>query len=102
VAQLLFNLANVSYLFGDKEEAMENYKLSEDYVFDNPILKERMNLHSSPIADHAERKIIKEIKYQTKPVRRTHLIETIVSVFAFMFSVFIVYVFRKKILLLLK
>ena len=102
VAQLLFDLANVSYLFGDKEEAMENYKLSEEYGFESPILNERMKLHSSKMIDNVERKVIKEVKYQTKPVRRKHLIEAVISIFALLFSGFIVFVFRKKISLLLK
>jgi len=102
VALLLFDLANVSYLFGDKEEAVENYKLAEKYGFESPVLKERLGLHSIPIINNVERKVIKEVKYQTKPKRRSQLIEAIISIFAFLFSGFIVFIFRKKISLIIK
>nr|WP_314492419.1 tetratricopeptide repeat protein [uncultured Chryseobacterium sp.] len=102
VAQLLFDLANVSYLADDKDEAMENYKLAENYGFKDEILSERMNLTSSETIFNIERKVIKEFKYQTKPVRRTHLIETTVSIFALLFSGLMVFIFRKRIFLLLK
>nr|WP_315033758.1 tetratricopeptide repeat protein [uncultured Chryseobacterium sp.] len=102
VAQLLFDLGNVSYLYGDKEDAMENYELAKEYGFDNPILKERMALYSVPVTRYIERKVKNEVKFQTEPIRRFHLLEILLSVFAFIFSCLIVFVFRKKILLLLK
>lgn len=102
VAQLLFDLGNVSYLLGDKEDAVEDYKIAKEYGFDQPILKERLTLYSSPVIDNVERKVVKEVKYQTKPIRRAQLMGLFVSVFAFIFSCLIVFKFRKKIFLMLK
>ncbi len=102
VAQLLFDLGNISYLFREKGEASETYKLAQEYGFDKPILKERMALYSSLVVDHLEKKVIKEIKHQTKPTRRSHLIGLFVSIFALFFSGLVVFIFRKKILLMIK
>lgn len=102
VAQLLFDLGNVSYLYGDKEEAMEDYEKAKEYGFKDPLLKERINLHPIPIDRQVEKKLIKEAKFHTNPLRRFHLIEMLISVCAFMFSCLLVFIFRKKIFLLLK
>ncbi len=102
VAQLLFDLGNTSYLFGEKEEALETYKIAKEYGFDQLILKERMTLYSPPVIDNLERKVMREIKHQIKPTRKARLIGIFVSVFALIFSGLIVFVFRKKILLTIK
>jgi hypothetical protein len=39
VAQLLFDLGNISYLMREKEEAAETYKLAKEYGFNKPVLK---------------------------------------------------------------
>lgn len=102
IAHLLFDLGNVSYLYGDKEDAMEDYKLAKKYGFNDPILDERMKLYSPKVIDNAERKVIREVKYQIKPTRRSQLMGMIISVFALIFSGLIVFIFRKKIFPMLK
>jgi tetratricopeptide (TPR) repeat protein len=102
VAQLLFDLGNISYLFGEKEEALETYKIAKEYGFDLSILEERMEFYSSPTVDNLKRNRIREIKYKRQPTRRVQLIEMFVSVFALIFLGLIVFLFRKKILLMIK
>lgn len=102
VAQLLFDLGNISYLSGEKEEALETYKIGKEYGFDLPVLEERMKLHSSPTVDNLKRNATGEIKNQTEPIRKTYLIGMFVSVFALIFSGLIVLKFRKKISLMIK
>jgi len=102
VAQLLFDLGNTSYLFGDKEDAMEDYKLAKKYGFDDPILEKRIKLYAPKVIDKVEKKVVQEVKFQTKPTRRSHLIGIIISFFALIFSGLIVFIFRKKIFPMLK
>ncbi|MBB4805797.1 tetratricopeptide (TPR) repeat protein [Chryseobacterium defluvii] len=97
VARLLFDLGNLSYLLGDRDEATENYKLAKEYGFHDPVLKERMKFYSPPVIEHVEKKVVKEIKFQTKKSRRSQLMGIIVSVFALFFSGLIIFIFRKKI-----
>ncbi|MDV7699211.1 tetratricopeptide repeat protein [Chryseobacterium soli] len=102
VAQLLFDLGNISYLYSDKDDAMEDYKMAQEYGFESPLLKERMTLHSTSIIGVAEKKIISEAKFQTKSIRIFQSIETLISVFALMFSAVLILIFRKKIFLILR
>lgn len=97
VAQLLFDLGNICYLLGNKDDALENFEKAGEYGFDSPILKKRMKLHSLPILDRTEKKVIKELKVQTKSVMRSELVKWVVSVLAFVFSGILIYSFRKKI-----
>ncbi|KXH84778.1 tetratricopeptide repeat protein [Chryseobacterium kwangjuense] len=97
VAQLLFDLGNICYLLGDKDDALENFEKAKEYGFDDPIVKKRMKLYSPPILDRTEKKVIKELKVQTKSVMRSELIKLIVSVLAFVFSGVLIYSFRKNI-----
>ena len=85
-----------------KDRKKEKGSQNRSHSYLRTILKERINMYSSPIIEHVERKVIREVKYQTKPVRRINLIETIVSIFALLFSGVIVFIFRKKIYLSLK
>ncbi|WBV61177.1 tetratricopeptide repeat protein [Chryseobacterium camelliae] len=102
VAQLLFDLGNISYLSGEKEEALETYKMAKEYGFDLPVLEERMKLHSLPAVDNLKRNATGEIKHQTEPTRKAYLMGMFVSVFALIFSGLIVFRFRKKISLMIK
>lgn len=102
VAQLLFDLGNISYLIGDKEEAMEDYQLAEKYGYAGQIIEKRSKLYSPKVIDNIERKIVKEGKYQIKPTRRSQWMETLVSVFALIVSGLIIFIFRKKIFPMLK
>ncbi|SHF07546.1 tetratricopeptide repeat protein [Chryseobacterium sp. OV279] len=102
VAQLLFDLGNISYLLADKDGARENFEKAKEYGFDDPILKIRTELYNPPIIDHTKKEVKKELKFQTKQVRRSQLIGIVISVFALMFSGLIVFIFRKKIFLMLK
>lgn len=102
VAQLFFDLGNISYLMNDKEGARENFQKAKEYGFDDPILKIRTDLYAPPIIEHTKREITKELDFQTKQIRRSQLIGIIISVFAFIFSGIIVFIFRKKIFLMLK
>ncbi|NPA08108.1 MAG: tetratricopeptide repeat protein [Chlorobi bacterium] len=97
VAQLLFDLGNISYLMREKEEAAETYKLAKEYGFNKPVLEERLALYTPPVIDHVQKKAIKEIKFQTKPIRRTELISFCIAIAYLLFSGVIVFVFRKKI-----
>lgn len=97
VAQLLFDLGNISYLMQEKEEAAETYKMAKEYGFNKPVLEERLALYTPPVIDHVQKKAIKEIKFQTKPIRRTELISFCVAIAYLLFSGVIVFVFRKKI-----
>lgn len=97
VAQLLFDLGNISYLMQEKEEAAENYKMAKEYGFNKPVLEERLALYMPPIIDNVQKKAIEEIKFQTKPVRRTELISSCIAVVYLLFSGVIVFVLRKKI-----
>lgn len=97
VAQLLFDLGNISYLMREKEEAAETYKMAKEYGFNKPVLEERLALYTPPVIDHVQKKAIKEIKFQTKPIRRTELISFCIAIMYLLFSGVIVFVFRKKI-----
>ena len=101
VAQLLFDLGNASFLAGENEEAVEDYKLAEKYGFEDHILNERINLYS-PNMDGYFRKIGNEITYQTREPQKFRLTETIVSVLAFLWVCLMVFGLRRKIFLLLK
>lgn len=102
VAQLLFDLGNISYLLKDKEGANEVYELSKEYGFDDPILEKRQKLYSILTTEKVEKKIITEVKFQAKSMRRHQLMGIFASVLALIFSGLIIFTFRKKIILMLK
>ena len=81
----------------EKEEAAETYKMAKEYGFNKPVLEERLALYTPPVIDHVQKKAIKEIKFQTKPIRRTELISFCIAIMYLLFSGVIVFVFRKKI-----
>lgn len=97
IAQLLFELGNIAYLLGDKVEAYDNYKLAESYGFADDVLKEREKLSLDSISNNTEKKVIKEVKLQTKLSKHTSFLEAFVSVIALIFSGSLVFIFRKKI-----
>lgn len=63
VALLLFDLANISYLMGEKEDALETYAMAQDYGFSQPLLDERMRLCKQQVKAQQ----IKREKQITKP-----------------------------------
>lgn len=97
IAQLLFELGNIAYLLGDKVEAYDNYKLAESYGFANDVLKEREKLSLDSITNKTEKKVIKEVKLQTRPSKHTSFLEAFISVIVLIFSGSLVFIFRKKI-----
>lgn len=101
VAQLLFDLGNIAFLMNHKEEAKEDYELAAEYGFKNSVLDERVKLLYLKKSD-PKRTIINKIKYHTREPQIFSLIETIISIIAFLFAGLIIFIFRKKITLLLK
>ncbi|MCS4300770.1 tetratricopeptide repeat protein [Chryseobacterium sp. BIGb0232] len=101
VAQLLFDLGNIALLMNQKAEAKEDYQLAEEYGFNNSVLDERIKLLTLKNSESI-RTIVNEIKYHTREPQVFHLMETIVSVAAFLLAGFIIFVFRNKIALMLK
>jgi len=97
VAQLLFELGNVAYLFGDKGEAEDDYKLAEEYGYKSHLLEKRMQLSAIPVTKNIERNVIKEIKLQTRHSKHASLVEAFISLIALFLSGIIVFIFRKKI-----
>lgn len=103
VAQLLFDLGNISFLMNQKEEAMEDYWLAKDYGFEKPILNELMNLNPPKVKiTNLPLKTDKVAIQYAKEPRAFHLMEIIISILAFLLAGLIVFSFRKKISLLLK
>lgn len=87
VAQLLFDLGNLAFLTNSKPEAKEDYRLAKEYGFDKPVLNERMKLNfSKPVVHTSE----------------SHAMETIISIIAFLLAGLIIFIFRRKITLMLK
>lgn len=97
VAQLLFELGNIAYLLGDKDEAYDNYKLAEEYGYEGDLLEKRKKISAIPITKSIERKVIKEVKLQIRPSKHTTLLEAFISLIALIFSGSLVFIFRKKI-----
>lgn len=97
VAQLLFELGNITYLLGDKGEAYDNYKLAHEYGYEAHLLEKRKGISAIPVSKNIERKVIKEIKLQTRPSKHTSLVEAFISLIALVFSGIILFIFRKKI-----
>lgn len=97
VAQLLFELGNMAFLLGNKDEAYDNYKLAEKYGYDGDLLEKRTKIADIPIDKNIERKVIKEVKLQTRSSKHASLLETFISVIALIFSGSLVFIFRKKI-----
>ena len=97
VAQLLFELGNVTYLLGDRGEAEDDYKLAEEYGYKGHLLEKRKELSTIPVTKNIERKVIKEIKLQTRHSKHVSLVEAFISLIALFLSGIIVFIFRKKI-----
>ncbi|MCS3532183.1 tetratricopeptide repeat protein [Chryseobacterium sp. JUb7] len=95
VAQLIFDLGNISFLLSLKNEALEDYRRSELFGFQKPLLKERI-ISVSKINNKIESKqnLLNE--------STINLMYTILSVLAISFSGLVVFIFRKKIILMLK
>ncbi|WP_160137603.1 tetratricopeptide repeat protein [Chryseobacterium sp. c4a] len=101
VAQLLFDLGNIAFLMNQKADAKEDYQLAAEYGFDNSVLKERIKLVSKE-KNETTRNIVNGVKYHTKEPQVFHLMETIISIAAFLLAGLIIFIFRKKIALVLK
>lgn len=97
IAELIFELGNIAYLLGDKDEANDDYKLAEKYGYEGHLLEKRKELSAIPVTKNIERKVIKEIKLQTRPSKNTSLMEAFISLIALVFSGTILFIFRKKI-----
>lgn len=101
VAQLLFDLGNIAFLMNQKADAKEDYQLAAEYGFNNSVLKERVKFVSKE-KNETTRNIVNGIKYHTKEPQVFHLMETIISITAFLLVGLIIFIFRKKIALVLK
>ncbi len=92
VAQLLFDLGNLAFLTNQKEDAMEDYEMAKEYGFESPVLNERLQAvgrnKQNPLNSTEEDEV--------------HSTELILSIASLIFSGFILFIYRKKILLLLK
>lgn len=97
VAQLLFELGNIAYLLGDKGEAEDDYRLAEEYGYKGHLMEKRRQLSTIPVTKSIERKVIKEIKLQTRHSKHTYLVEAFISLIALFLSGTILFIFRKKI-----
>lgn len=97
IAQLLFDLGNVTFLEGKKKDAMEEYQLAKDYGFDDPILIKRLHLYPSDLSKVDERTAI--LAPETKEFRGMIIG---LSLAALLMSGLILFIFRKKVALVLK
>lgn len=97
IAQLLFDLGNVTFLEGKKKDAMEEYQMAKKYGFDDPILNKRLYLYPSDLLKVDEKEAIHAA--DTKEFRE---IVIGVSLAALLLSGLIIFIFRKKVILMLK
>lgn len=97
VAQLLFDLGNVTFLEGKKKDAMEEYQLAKEYGFDDPILNKRLHLYPSDLSRVDGKEAIHAA--DTKEFRWMVIS---LSLAALLMSGLIIFIFRKKVALLLK
>lgn len=95
VAQLLFDLGNVAFLMKFKDEAYMDYEKAKDYGFKDPIVQQRM-ISLSSITNS------KETRYSPVDESTEGIMKIALSVFSLLFSAVIIFVFRKKIFLMLK
>ncbi|MCT2406347.1 tetratricopeptide repeat protein [Chryseobacterium antibioticum] len=95
VAQLLFDLGNVAFLMKFKDEASRDYEEAKDYGFKDPIIQQRMISLSSITAG-------KEAQHSSIDESAEEMIKIGLSVFSLLFSAMIVFIFRKKIFLMLR
>lgn len=77
VALLLFDLANISYLMGERADALETYAIAKDYGFNRPLLDERMKLCKQQIKDQQ----IKRDKQINKPQAKAETTSSFAGVF---------------------
>ncbi|MGG7468558.1 tetratricopeptide repeat protein [Chryseobacterium arthrosphaerae] len=90
VAQLLFDLGNAAFLMNQNDNALSDYKLAKEYGFENPLINDRMKA------------VLSKTGKSEAQESRFDLMETVIAIAAFLLAGFIVFIFRKKILLLLK
>lgn len=92
VAQLLFDLGNLAFLTNQKEDAMEDYEMAKEYGFESPVLNERLQAvgrnKQNPLNSTEEDEV--------------HWTGLILSIVSLMVSRCILFIYRKKIQLLLK
>ncbi|MBP2615144.1 tetratricopeptide repeat protein [Chryseobacterium jejuense] len=101
VAQLLFDLGNIALLMNQKADAKEDYQLATKYGFNNSVFEERIKLVAKE-KNETTRNIVNGVKYYTKEPQVFHLMEAVMSVAALLLAGFIIFIFRKKVALLLK
>lgn len=92
VAQLLFDLGNLAFLTNQKEDAMEDYEMAKEYGFESPVLNERLQAVGGN-----KQKILNSTEKN-----EVHWIGLILSIVSLVVSGCILFIYRKKILLLLK
>ncbi|WP_160137602.1 tetratricopeptide repeat protein [Chryseobacterium sp. c4a] len=97
IAQLLFDLGNITFLEGKKKDAMEEYQLAKDYGFDDPILIKRLHLYPSDLSKVDEKTAI--LAPDTKEFRGMIIGLSLASL---LMSGLILFIFRKKVALVLK
>lgn len=95
VAQLLFDLGNVAFLMKFKDEALRDYEEAKDYGFKDPIIQQRM-MSLSSMTDS------KKARHSSIDESTEEIMKVALSVFSLLFSAMIVFIFRKKIFLMLK
>ncbi len=66
VALLLFDLANISYLMEESEDALETYIMAKDYGFDQPLFDERIKLCKQKVKDQQMKREKQTVKPQKK------------------------------------
>ena len=96
VAQLLFDLGNIVFLMNNKKDAGEDYRLAKEYGFEGSLLDKRMKL--CPAKEPVDEKVLNYIQES----KGFDSMETILSLAALLLSGIVVFIFRKKIALMLK
>lgn len=92
VAQLLFDLGNLAFLTNQKEDAMEDYEMAKEYGFESPVLNERLQAVGGN----------KQKTLSNNEEDEVHWTGLILSIVSLVVSGCILFIYRKKILLLLK
>jgi tetratricopeptide (TPR) repeat protein len=95
VALLLFDLANISYLMGEKEDALETYAMAKDYGFKQPLFDEKIKLCKQQVKDQQ----IKKEKQIAKPQVKAEGILPFISLLIFVTVVIVLilfFMFRKR------
>ncbi|MFZ4929268.1 tetratricopeptide repeat protein [Chryseobacterium sp. Mn2064] len=96
VAQLLFDLGNIAFLMDSKADAGDDYRLAAEYGFDSSLMEKRLKL--CPPEEPVDEKVLNYV-HESKGFDN---METLLSLAALLLSGIVVFIFRKKIALLLR